>query len=133
MSTGALKGDELLNMPSDLISEGVIFQNFLGACPQTPLALACFACLCAVHTMTVYILAIPTSTMMTHLAVPLLFPKSGSAPGCIAAICALLPLADSIHFTLGDRSGITQKSDDNPITWIKICECQLGQEQPISI
>ena len=30
-------------MPSDSILEGLIFQNFLGACPQSPLDLACFA------------------------------------------------------------------------------------------
>ena len=80
VSTGALKGDKSLKMPSDSISEGVIFQNFLGGMPPDPLALACFACLCAMHTITVYILAIPTLTMMTHLAVPLPFEKSGSAP-----------------------------------------------------
>ena len=34
--TGTLKIDKLLKMPSDSISEGVIFQNFLGACPQIP-------------------------------------------------------------------------------------------------
>ena len=33
-----------LKMPSDSISEGLIFQNFLGGMPQTPLDLACFAC-----------------------------------------------------------------------------------------
>ena len=36
VSTGTSKVDKLLKMPSDSISEGVIFQNFLGACPQTP-------------------------------------------------------------------------------------------------
>ena len=57
-------------MPSDSISEGVMFQNFLGACSQTPLVLACFACLYASHTMSVNMLASPTSTMMTGLVVP---------------------------------------------------------------
>ena len=31
-------------MPSDSISEGLIFQNFLGGMPPDPLDLACFAC-----------------------------------------------------------------------------------------
>ena len=39
VSTGTSKVDELLKMPSDSISEGVIFQNLLG----DPLVLACFA------------------------------------------------------------------------------------------
>ena len=55
VSTGTSKVDKLLKMPPDSILEGVIFQNFLGACPQTPLVLACFACLCASHTMSVSI------------------------------------------------------------------------------
>ena len=38
-----LKGDQSLKMLSDLISESIIFQNFLGSMPQTPLVLACFA------------------------------------------------------------------------------------------
>ena len=36
VSTGTLKGDKLFKMPSNSISGGVNFQNFLGACPQTP-------------------------------------------------------------------------------------------------
>ena len=36
VSTGALKGVKSLKMPSDSTSESVIFQNFLGECPQTP-------------------------------------------------------------------------------------------------
>ena len=60
--------DKLLKMPSDSISEGVIFQNFLGA--PDPLVLACFACLCASHTMSINMLVSPTSTMMTGLVVP---------------------------------------------------------------
>ena len=39
--------------------------------PLDPLVLACFACLCALHTMSVNILTSPTSTMMTGLVVPL--------------------------------------------------------------
>ena len=47
--TGALKGDQLLKMPSDSISESVIFQNFLGGqAPDPPSVgmlcmLVCFA------------------------------------------------------------------------------------------
>ena len=53
VSTGTSKVDKLLKMNSDSISEGVIFQNFLGDMPpcQTSLVLACFACLCASCTM----------------------------------------------------------------------------------
>ena len=36
MSAGTSKDDKLLKMPSDSISDGVIFQNFLGGMPQTP-------------------------------------------------------------------------------------------------
>ena len=76
VSTGALKVHKLLNMPSDSISDGVIFQIFLGG---PPLVLACFACLCALHTMSVNVLTSSTSTMMTGLVVPP-FEKSRSAP-----------------------------------------------------
>ena len=71
VSTGTSKGNNLLNIPSDSISDSVIFQNFMGPCPQTPLVLACFTCLCALHTMRVHIPVSPTSTMMTDLTVPL--------------------------------------------------------------
>ena len=40
MSTGTLKVDKLLKMPSDSISEGVIFQNFPGGMPPDPLVLS---------------------------------------------------------------------------------------------
>ena len=33
-----------LKMPSDSISEGLFFQNFLGGMPPDLLGLACFAC-----------------------------------------------------------------------------------------
>ena len=33
------------------------FKNFWGACPQTSLVLACFACMCASHTVAVYIVS----------------------------------------------------------------------------
>ena len=38
MSTGTSKVDKLLKMPSDSISEGVIFQHFLGDAPRPPSA-----------------------------------------------------------------------------------------------
>ena len=39
VSTGSSKVDKLLKISSDSISEGVIFQNFLGVFPQIPLVL----------------------------------------------------------------------------------------------
>ena len=56
--TGTSKVDDrLLKMPSDSIPEGVIYQIFSwGGMPQTPLVLACFACLCTSHTMSVNML-----------------------------------------------------------------------------
>ena len=44
--TGTSKVDKLLKMPSDSISEGVNFQNFLGGMPPDPLVLVCFTYLC---------------------------------------------------------------------------------------
>ena len=81
VSTGTSKVDKLIKILSDSISEGVIFQNFLGGMPpDTPSAgWACFVCLCASHTMSINMPASPTSTMMTGLAVPP-FQKSRSAP-----------------------------------------------------
>ena len=38
VSTGTSKVDKLLKMPSDSISEGVIFQNFLGGHAPDPLS-----------------------------------------------------------------------------------------------
>ena len=69
-STGTSKGDKLLKIPSDSISDGVMFKNFLrGICmPKNPLVLACFACLCALHIIRVHIPVSATSTMMTDLA-----------------------------------------------------------------
>ena len=61
VSTGISKVDKLLKMPSDSISEGVIFQNFLEGMPSdSPSAgmlrmPVCFACLYASHTMSVSI------------------------------------------------------------------------------
>ena len=80
VSTRTSKVYKLLKMPSHSISEGVIFQNFLEVCPKTPLVLACFACLCALHTMSLNMPASPTSTMMTGLVVPPPFQKSRSTP-----------------------------------------------------
>ena len=36
VSTGTSKVDKLLKMPSDSISEGVVFQNFLEGMPPDP-------------------------------------------------------------------------------------------------
>ena len=71
-----------------LISESIIFQNFLGGMPPVPLVLAYFACSCALHTMTVHIPTIPTSTIITNLIVPP-FQKSEPAPGLIHKLCDL--------------------------------------------
>ena len=73
VSTGASKGDKLLKMPSDSISDGIIFQSFLGGMPPDLLVLACFVSPCALHTMRVHVPASPELTMMTDLAVPLRF------------------------------------------------------------
>ena len=50
--SGVLDEDFLVELLPKSIAEHVIFKIFLAACPQTPLALACFACwLCfAQHT-----------------------------------------------------------------------------------
>ena len=62
VSTETSKGDKLLKLPSDSISEGVIFQNFLGGMPpDPPSAFAHYEC---------KYLTSPTSTMMTGLVVP---------------------------------------------------------------
>ena len=49
---GTQEGYKSLKMLSDSISEDAIFQNFLEGMPPDPLVLACFACMCALHTMT---------------------------------------------------------------------------------
>ena len=82
VSTGTSKVDKLLKMPSGSISEGVIFQNFLGGMPQTLLVLACFACLCDAHYECKYLTS-PISTMMTGLVMPPPFQKSRSAPAIL--------------------------------------------------
>ena len=67
VSIGRSKLDKLLKMPSDSISEGVIFQNFLGACPETPPSAGIpvyFA-----HYECKYLTS-PISTIMTVLVVP---------------------------------------------------------------
>ena len=65
VSTGTSKIDKLLKMHSDSISEGVIFQNFLGDMPPDPLVLAYSACLCASHTMSINMPASPTDLVVT--------------------------------------------------------------------
>ena len=90
MSTGASKIDNLLKLPSCrfyLISEGITFQNFLRGMSLDPaIVLACFACLCALHTMSVNMLANLTSTMMTGLAVATPLFKSLDSPLIIIII-----------------------------------------------
>ena len=50
VSTGTSKVDKLLKMPSDSISEGVIFQNFLGGhAPRPPSAGMLHMPVCFVH------------------------------------------------------------------------------------
>ena len=71
MSIGTSKVDKLLNLPSDSISDHVIFKISWRSMPPDPLVLACFAYLCALQTMKVHIIpANPTSTIMIDLAVP---------------------------------------------------------------
>ena len=55
VSTGTSKVDKLLKMPSDSISEGVIFQNFLGGMPPDPPSVGMLRMPCASHTMSVNI------------------------------------------------------------------------------
>ena len=55
VSTGRSKVDKLLKMSSDSISEGVFFQNFLGAWGQPPSAGMLRIPVCALHTMSVSI------------------------------------------------------------------------------
>ena len=81
MSTGTSEVYILLKIPSDSISEGVIFKISWGHAPD-PLAMAC---LCASYIMSVNMSASPTSTMMTGLVVPP-FQKSRSAPVSDGAI-----------------------------------------------
>ena len=44
MLSWSSRDNKPLKMHSDSISEGLIFQNFLGSMPPDPLDLACFAC-----------------------------------------------------------------------------------------
>ena len=80
MSTGTSKVDKLLKMPSNSISEGVIFQNFLGGMLHMPVCFAHYEC-------TVN----PTSTMMTGLVVPPPFQKSRSTPGIVSTFLVIVP------------------------------------------
>ena len=73
VSTGTSKVDKLLKMPSDSISEGVIFQNFLGGMPPDPPSAGMLRMpVCFAHYECKYLTS-PTSTMMTGLVVPPLF------------------------------------------------------------
>ena len=70
MSTGRSKVDKLLKMPSDSISEGVIFQNFLGGMPLDPPSAGMLRMpVCFAHYECKYLTS-PISTMMTGLVVP---------------------------------------------------------------
>ena len=88
VSTGTSKVDKLLKISSDSVSEGVIFQNFLGDMPPDPPS-ACMLCMpvCFAHYECKYLTS-PTSTMVTDLVVPP-FQKSRSAPDLYAYICSL--------------------------------------------
>ena len=69
VSTGTSKVDKLLNMPSESISEGVIFQNFLGGMPPDPPSVGMLCMPVFAHYEYKYLTS-PTSTMMTGLVVP---------------------------------------------------------------
>ena len=70
VSTGTSKVDKLLKMPSNSISEGVIFQNFLGGMPPDPPSAGMLRMpVCFAHYECTYLTS-PTSTMMTGLVVP---------------------------------------------------------------
>ena len=75
VSTGTSKVDRLLKMPLDSISEGVANLSNFQLVGMTPdhLVLACYACLCVSHTMSVNMLTSSTSTKMTGLVVPPFF------------------------------------------------------------
>ena len=70
VSTGTSEGDKLLKLPSDSISDGIIFQNFLGDIPSDPpsAGMLCMP-LCFTQNENTYP-SYPTTTMMTDLAVP---------------------------------------------------------------
>ena len=61
-------------MPSDSISAGLIFQNFLGGMPQTPLGLACFGY------QIVYFAHDYHAHAQLHNSAPLPFQNPGFAP-----------------------------------------------------
>ena len=83
VSTGTSKVDKLLKMPSDSISEGVIFQNFLGGMPPDPPS-ACMLRMSVsfAHYECKYLTS-PTSTMMTGLVVPQCVINSVCAGACL--------------------------------------------------
>ena len=73
VSTVTSKVDKLLKRPSDSISEGVIFQNFLGGHgSRPPSAGMLFIPVCFSHYECKYLTS-PTLTMMIGLVVPPLF------------------------------------------------------------
>ena len=92
MSTGTSKVDKLLKMPSDSISECVIFQNFLGGghAPRPPSAGMLHMPVCFAHYECKYLTS-PTLIMMTGLVVPPLFksldlPLQNVSHQCIACL-----------------------------------------------
>ena len=53
---------------SQIQPERVKFSKiFWGACPQTPLVIACFACMCASHTVTRYVCVCIVSKSQEHV------------------------------------------------------------------
>ena len=88
VSIGTSKVDKLLKMASDSISEGVIFQDFLGGMPPDPPSAGMLPMpVCFAHYECKYLTS-PTLTMMTGLVVPPLF-KSLDPP--------LQPYGSDIH------------------------------------
>ena len=76
------RNNKPLKMPSDSISEGLIFQNFLGVMPPDPLDLAFSACqnMCFAHNCHVH-----------HIVpVPPPFVNPGSAPETDNQLCVAL-------------------------------------------
>ena len=72
-----------LKMLSNSISEGAIFQKYLGGMPPDPLMVACFACICALHTMNLCFAIKDSSHNQLVVKTLRLCPplqKSGSAP-----------------------------------------------------
>ena len=68
-----IRSNKPLKVPSDLITEGLIFQNFLGGMPPDPLDLACYTCqnVCSACTL--------LSCSLQYICAPP-FVNPGSAP-----------------------------------------------------